>query len=196
MHRRPSRALAALATIVALAACGGPDYYLLPPPRPAVTQLPSPVASIVVSEIDLPTYAEALEVAELIGPLALQLDSSVSWADNPRRAMTRNLSAALESRLSARVAPDPWPGFDNPDLRIEVRVDRLVGAPVATLEFAGQYFIISPESGSLTAAERFSYRLPVPGEGIPALAAAHAAAIDRLADDIAARIAGSPRPAS
>jgi uncharacterized protein len=197
MRSTHRRVVVALALAGLLAACAGsPDYYLLPPPQSAATRLPSPVSSIVVADIDLPTYAEALEVAVLTGPLALRLDSAVSWADNPRRAMTRHLTEALEARLATRVAADPWPGFDQPGLRVEVRVDRLVGAPEAGLTFSGQYFIVAPDSGTVTAVERFSYNVPVTGEGVAGLAAAHAAAIDLLADDIAARIAGRARASS
>ena len=42
------------------------------------------------------------------------------------------------------------------------------------------------------ALERFAFALPPQGEGYPALMTAHARALDRLADHIAARITGAP----
>ena len=42
-------------------------------------------------------------------------------------------------RLAARVTTEPWPAFDAPGLRVEVIVDRMIGAPGGTLDFTGQY---------------------------------------------------------
>ena len=69
-------------------------------------------------------------------------------------------------------------------------VDRLIGAPGGSLDFAGQYAIVSPTSGTITALDRFAITVPPQGEGYPGLLAAHARAMDALADRIAASITG------
>ena len=106
--------------------------------------------------------------------------------------MTRHLAAALDERLSARVATEPWPGFDAPGLRVEVSVDRMIGALDGSLDFAGQYFVVSPTSGRILALDRFALVVPPQGEGFPGLMAAHSRALDLLADRIAASITGRP----
>ena len=175
---------------LALAGCGAnPDYYLLPPPQPAARQA-SPVGSISVADIDLPAYANALEIASLTAPGTLNLNVTSLWADQPQRALTRHLAAALEERLRANVDTEPWPGFDSPALRVEVTVDRIVGAPDGSLDFAGQYTIVASSSGSITSANRFALTIPPQGEGYPGLLTAHARAIEALADRIAASITG------
>jgi uncharacterized lipoprotein YmbA len=185
MRTLPCLVLAALL----LAACGpGPDYYLLPPPAPAASQA-SPVGSIVVADVNLPAYAEAIEIASLSGPETIALDKGALWADTPRRAITRHLAGALDARLAARVGTEPWPGFDSPGLRVEVVVDRLIGSPGGGLDFAGQYALVSA-SGTVTAFDRFAIAIPPQGDGFAALLSAHARAIDALADRIAASIAG------
>jgi hypothetical protein len=195
--KRRTLSMPAVAFAGLLAACSGnSNYYLLPPPKPAAERFASPAGLIAVAEISLPTYAEALEMAELVGPGVLTLESTASWADTQRRALTRHLAAALEARLNARVGTDPWPGYDDPGLRVEVSVDRFVGAPDTGLVLTGQYFVVVPESGRIYAAERFSIQVPPQGEGNVGLATAHARAMDRLADDIAARIAGRARQTS
>jgi uncharacterized lipoprotein YmbA len=183
----PAHLLALLA--LTLAACGAPAYYLLPPPSAAARQA-SPAGSVVVADISVPTYVEALEIASLSGPETLDLSKKSLWADNPRRALTRHLAAALDARLAARVGTEPWPAFDAPGLRVEVIVDRMIGAPGGTLDFTGQYAIVSPTSGALRALDRFAITVPVADGGYPALMAAHAQAIDRLADRVAASIGG------
>lgn len=180
----------AAAVTLALAACAAnPDYYLLPPPQPAA-RMSSPVASVAVAEINLPAYADALEIAVLATPGSASLDRSALWADTPRRALTRHLVAALEARLAARVAAEPWPGFDQAGLRVEVIADRMIGAPGGAVEFAGQYIIVAPESGRIVAIDRFRVVAATGGEGNAALLAAHGRAVEELADRIAARITG------
>ena len=187
MRHPPVPALALLALL--LAACGAPAYYLLPPPSAAARQS-SPAGSIVVADVAVPTYVEALEIASLTGPETVDLAKRSLWADSPRRALTRHLAAALDARLAARVATEPWPAFDAPGLRVEVIVDRMIGAPGGTLDFTGQYAIVSPSSGTLRALDRFVIAVPVADGGYPALMAAHARAMDLLADRITAGIAG------
>lgn len=184
-----------IAAALVLTACANPDYYLLPPPSAAAARQASPVSTISVADIDLPSYANALEIASLTGPDTVTLNKVSLWADTPQRALTRHLAEALEARLRARVGTEPWPGFDSPGLRVEVAVDRLIGAQDGGLAFAGQYALIAPESGRVTAMDRFAITVPPQGEGYPGLLAAHARAVERLADRIAATIIGR-RPTS
>ncbi len=195
MTFRPGHLFAAL-SLLALTACGSPDYYLLPAPQAQPARLASPVSTVSVAEISLPAYAEAIEIATETAPGTLKLDGSASWADTPRRSLTRHLIAALEARLTAKVAAEPWPGFDRPGLSVEVTVDRLIGGPETPLVFSGQYVIVAPDSGRIFASERFAISVPAQNAGFTGLAAAHALAIERLADDIAARMAGRARPAA
>jgi uncharacterized protein len=184
------RALPLLVAALALGACSAdPAYFLLPPPQ-ATTRAGGSAPTLAVADIGLPAYAEANAIAALTGPGELRLDKTALWADAPRRALTRHLVAALETRLGGGVLAEPWPGFDPPALRVEVLTDRLVGAPGGAVEFVGQYVIIAPDSGRIFAADRFAIVAPVEGEGNAALIAAHGRAVEQLADRIAARIVG------
>ena len=189
MRLLPPLAPASLALLaLLLAACGAPSYYLLPPPAAAARQA-SPAGTIVVADVAVPTYVDAVEIASLTGPETVDLSKKSLWADTPRRALTRHLAAALDERLAARVGTEPWPAFDSPGLRVEVIIDRMIGAPGASLDFTGQYAIVTA-NGSLRAFDRFALAVPVADGGYPALMAAHATAMDRLADRIATRISG------
>jgi uncharacterized protein len=190
----PATRRLALAALLGLAACGASPAYLLPPPA-ASSRMSSPVKGIAVADVSLPAYASDTEIASLVGPETVRSSSSALWADDPTRAVTRHLAAALEARLATDVVTEPWPGYDAPGLRIQVFVDRLVGAPSGGVEFAGQYVLLEPESGQITAAERFALAVPPQGEGYPGMMAGEARAIEALADRLAARIAGR-RPTS
>ena len=69
-------------------------------------------------------------------------------------------------------------------------VDRMIGVPGGSLDFAGQYAIVAPGSGRLVAMERLAISVPPQGDGYPALLAAHARSVEALADRIAASVAG------
>ena len=68
----------------------------------------------------------------------------------------------------------------------------MIGALDGSLDFAGQYVVVSPTSGRIVALDRFALAVPPQGEGYPGLMAAHARALDLLADRIAASITGRP----
>jgi uncharacterized lipoprotein YmbA len=176
---------------LALAACGSPDYFLLPAPA-TVTSQPGSSASISVADISLPAYAESLEIALQEGTGTVSLNTRALWADAPRRALTRHLVAALQLRLRGQIGAEPWPGFNGPSLRVEVITDQLIGREDGSLLFAGQFTIVAPSSGQIRASERFTIAVPPQGQGYQALAIAHGRAIDALADRIAARITGRP----
>ncbi|MBB5220519.1 hypothetical protein HNP73_000440 [Amaricoccus macauensis] len=187
--RPPLAAHFAVVALLALGGCANETAYLLPP-APTAQRLPSPVRGIGLADVNLPAYASDVEIAALVGPETVKLHKSSLWADDPTRAVTRHLAAALEARLATHVVTDPWPGYESPGLRIEVAVDRMIGAPSGGVEFAGQYVMIDPESGRITASDRFSITIPPQGDGFPGLMAGEARAIEALADRIAARITG------
>ena len=148
-----------------------------------------------VADLSLPAYADAIEVRPLTGPATLELPKRALWADTPRRAMTRHLAARSTTAWAPASPPSPGPASTAPGLRVEVIVDRMIGALDGSLDFAGQYFIVAPTSGRIVTLERFALTVPPQGEGYPGLMAAHARALDLLADRVAASITGR-RPTS
>ncbi len=188
MRMREVPALSLVAAL-ALSACSQPDYFLVPPPAP--TARAGSASGIAVADMSLPTYAEAVEIAALTDTGAVSLDKSALWADTPRRALTRHLVASLQQRLNAQIATEPWPAFDPPSMRVEVFVDRMIGAPEGPFMFSGQYVIVSPTSGRIISSDRFSIELVAAQPGYQGLIDAHARAVEALADQIAARIVRS-----
>jgi uncharacterized protein len=184
MTMRPALLLAIV--ISTLAACARPDYYLTPPPA-ASAQSTTSAGSISVADINLPAYAEAIEIAVQNETGAVTLEKNALWADTPRRALTRHLVASLQSRLPATISSEPWPAFDSPSLRLEVFVDRMIGTPEGPFQFAGQYVVVSSTSGRVVASDRFALTSAA-GPGYQGLIDAHARAVEALADAIAARL--------
>jgi uncharacterized protein len=186
---------AALALV--LSACGSPDYYLLPAQNQPATRGLAPSRSVVVTDFGLPAYAEAIEIAAIEENGAVKLQRDASWADDPRRALTRHFAEALALRLGSDVGTDPWPAFsEEPSYRVEVAVDRIIGTRGGVVEFSGQYFILRSSDGSISGTDRFQIRVPTQDDSLNALVAAHARAVEILADSVSARIAGRSSPGS
>ncbi|WP_424931557.1 PqiC family protein [Amaricoccus macauensis] len=191
MRRQYRLGVGAAALALLLSACSGPDYYLMPAQSQPAIRGAAPTRSVVVTDISLPAYAEALEIATLEDNGAVKLQGNASWGDEPRRGFTRHLAAALALRLGSQVGTDPWPAFaDEPDYRVEVTTDRLIGREGGTVDFEGQYFILRVASGSIAYSGRFDIEVPVSGPDTVDFVEAHGRAVEILADQIATRIAG------
>lgn len=186
--------LATLATLVLTAGCAAtplPTYYLLPAPEVAEGTQPYSGGTVAVREVEMPLYARLLEFASLAGDGSVDLSENDRWADEPSRATTRALSSALKRLTGAPVVTEPWPDSISPTIRVDVTVDRFIGDLTGgSLEFTGQYRILRLGSGGDGEQSGFDYRIPIGEAGYKPLAAAHSRAIARLAEDIAARIAG------
>lgn len=191
MRLTPRLPALALPALLLLAACGAPSYYLVPPAATGGPRVGGSAGGIAVADMNLPTYAETVEIASLDPAGAVTLDKGALWADTPRRALTRHLIASLQARLSAQIASEPWPAYDAPGLRIEVFVDRMIGAPEGPFQFSGQYVLVSPASGRIVSTDRFAITTQA-GPGPQGLVSAHAEAVEALADQIAARVTGRP----
>ncbi|PJN94517.1 hypothetical protein CNY89_14045 [Amaricoccus sp. HAR-UPW-R2A-40] len=67
----------------------------------------------------------------------------------------------------------------------------MIGAPEGPFQFSGQYVLVSPASGRIVSTDRFAITTQA-GPGPQGLVAAHARAVEALADQIAARVTGRP----
>ncbi|TNJ43352.1 membrane integrity-associated transporter subunit PqiC [Phaeobacter sp. B1627] len=186
--RQTLTAVALTLTTALLAGCSGdPDLYVVPK-----SDVTAPVRisyrSVALREVSLPTYAASQDItlADEFGKLTTSADSL--WADEGDRAVTLHLVRALSAVTSARVASDPWPFLNRPEVTIDVRFEEFLAAQSGTFTLRGMYFI-APEdvnradrSRSFEITESFAA-----DQGIPAIAAARSAALGTLAEDIASR---------
>lgn len=189
-----SRTLAALFAF-ALSACAEtaePTYYLFPIPQVG-ENLTYGGGTIAVREISLPLYARQELFASVAEDGSVILPDGHRWADEPPRAATGALVAALKQLLGAPIVAEPWPASVNPAYRIDVTVDRFIGdIRGGDLEFSGQYRIFGVGDASTDLQDSFAYRLPIAEPGYKALAQAHSDAIVRLAREIAGRLQTPP----
>jgi len=170
-----------LATLTALAACGGPATQFVVPAASLTESVAVSTRSVEVLDVSLPTYAASDEITVQGADGALTSSGSVLWADTPERAITLELSRALGTITNAQVAPEPWPFRDFADARLDVRVETLLAGPDGIFRATGQYFVAS-EIGRADRARRFALSTPYDvAAGPAAIAAARGIVIRDLA---------------
>lgn len=174
-----------LALVVLLSACGAAPLRYELPAMSETGKIAVGVGSVEVRDVSLPTYAsqEVIVIEDATG--ALVSNDNLLWADDPQRAFTEGLALALASQTRARVAAEPWPFYDTPDARVEVRFSRALPGNNGTFRVTGQYFVASTDGNRRETARRFDLSAPYTTADAAGIAAAKAKVIDDLAGLIA-----------
>ncbi len=179
-----------LAVAGMLAACGDNSPRYLLDGAAAPTQIRVPVRSIEMRQVTLPSYAAASEIVQQQPDGALRPVAKAVWADDPTGAVTRILARNLDAGTTAVAAAEPWP-LDTPaQVRVEVRVDRMVAQLDGTFRMTGQFSVAAPLGAIRESITRFDIVQPITGEGPGEIAQASSAALSQLAQQIAQEIAG------
>ena len=159
---------------------------LMPAPQSDLSVRPI-IGSLMVRDVDLPSYAGSVEVVFLDEAGILQ-STGLLWADAPDRAIRFGLVEALGAITGARVAAEPWPFSQRPAAELTVRVSLLTARPGGTLDLAGHYAIAPVASDLADRSGRFDISVPVAAEEAASIGAAQSAAIAALAETIAERL--------
>jgi len=178
--------LSALTLIVA--ACGdNAAQYMLE--EPATQQrVRVRVATIEVREVTLPAYAAASEIMLQAEDGALRSVPEAIWADNPVRAVTLALARNLDAVSTATAAAEPWPLEQPADVRVDVRIDRMVARADGQFQLAGQFAVAAPEGAVRETINRFDILHPLSADTPRAVAQATGAALQSLSQQIVARL--------
>jgi uncharacterized lipoprotein YmbA len=178
-----------LASALALAACsggGGPALFQVPDVE-AGARVAIAYRSVAVREVSLPAYAALQEISVAGSDGSLISAPGYLWADDPVRSITLDLTRNLARLTGAQVASEPWPFRELPEISVDVRVEELVAIRSGSLRLSGQYFTAPDDAERRGHAHFFDISVPyAPDGGVAAIAAARAAAVARLARDIAA----------
>ena len=176
-----------------LAGCGGnATRYVVeaePAGVPPAAKQRLRVASIELRDVVLPAYGEDSKLLVEGPDGGLTAVKGSEWADSSARAITAELARSLDLRGSASVAAEPWPLIDSPDIRLEVRIERLVARANGAFVLAGQYAVASPDGRMRGFLERFEISVPLADQKPASVARAYGAALDGLSTHILRRLA-------
>lgn len=173
---------------LALAGCGDNSARYLLGSTPPQQKIGVRVSTIEVRDVTLPAYAASSEIMVQSEDGALRPVSKAVWADDPVRAVTLSLARDLEAVTTATVSTEPWPLIDPAQVRLEVRLDRMVAQSNGQFQLAGQYAIAAPDGAVRESINRFDILQPIGGETPDAVAQATSAALLALARQIATRL--------
>ncbi len=172
-----------LALTLLLAACGQTQYFA-PPTTVSPLRVNVGAGTVQVNEVSIPEYAVNQEIPIQQPDGSLTTDTDRLWADLPDRAMQGALTRHLNAITDARVASEPWPLSGFPESEVSVFVDDMIVRANATLSLTGTYAVRS--EALRESVNTFAITTPVADlASYPAIIAAHEAAWQQLAEQIA-----------
>lgn len=172
-------------TGIVLAACAPPADRLALIPAPSDLELRPLVSSAMVRTVSLPSYAAAEEIPTETANGLIASNEDVLWADDPERAVTLIVTQTLADILNTDIGPDPWPFIGLPDVAIDIRVARMLAGADGMFRLAGQYYVGGDGIDFPNSTLSFDISKPMPDLSLPSIAAAQAAALLTLSEQIA-----------
>jgi uncharacterized lipoprotein YmbA len=190
------RAVAAVMLAGVLTACGSspPSHYyeLSAEPDPApVAQAGYPTRTVAIGEVKLPGALDRPQLARQIGPNQLEYAESDRWAGPLDDMVRRVLAADLRPLLPAGTALVASDSSAPAGLTVAVEVSRFDADKAGRVTLDATWETLD-KNAKVTGAPRAANIVePASGSDAAAVAAAMSRALARLADTIAAGIAGA-----
>lgn len=171
-----------------LAACGSTPkesfYTLSTAPGPLPAGSPSSL-SVYVGPVSVPDAVDRTPMVLRTGPTQVEIDDLHRWAEPLKTAIPRALAEMLMRALGTpRVLAGRQSSSTLVDFRVAVDVQRFDSSlsEGATLDAA---WTVTPKQGTARTGRTFA-REPLPSRDHAGIAAAHARALEKLAQDLAA----------
>lgn len=179
-----------LVTLMLASACGSgnPTRYLVAESAAPASPQRLSVSTVELRDVVLPAYGAdaAILLEEPEG--GLKALRGVEWADSSVEAVTAELARRLDGGGTAAVAAEPWPLSEPAQVRLEVRIGRVVAARDGRFLLEGQFAVASQSDVVRESLERFKIAVPMPAPEPGAIATAYGQALDELSTRILRRL--------
>lgn len=175
------------ALVLPLAACSSGDgarYLIDPPAGAASAETRVAVRTVELRDVSLPSHASGTEILVRDETGALRPLGDAVWADDPERAVTGTLAQLLDARSTAAVAAEPWPLFDGPSARLDVRIDKMLASVSGVFEITGQAAVSAVDGRPRERVERFAISVPISEITAAAVTEAQGRALAALSDEL------------
>ncbi|MBB4659270.1 PqiC family protein [Parvularcula dongshanensis] len=178
--------------VLALSACAGggisAERYLLPSPTRVTASPQSEPVRVALERVGLPGYLSEDRVASTADGTTVTLDEHARWAEDPRTAITRTLTASLARDEGLTVLSEPWPRRFDPDVRVRVTLDDFLRVGADRARLAGQFIVMEGGSEDVLAIEPFTLETTQSAADYAGFFEASAGLLGELGDRIRARI--------
>jgi len=194
--RRRTLALAGL--LAALAACAADvprQVYVLSNPATPVAGVSAASAAptVQLQRVLVPDYLDTTEIRLRVGAHELRSSSTGRWGERLSIGVTRALRADLSARLPMDMVLPAYPA-DRSALQILATIETFDVWPDGRCVLVATWTLVSKGGGTTAAATRVTITLPAAAPervSDAMLVAQMAAALDKLADRMAASVTGS-----
>lgn len=189
---RIARPTALTLLALALTACGSSPkthfYTLASGAVPAEAARNATQYSVAVGPVTLPDMVDRPQLVVRVAANQVTLLDQHRWAEPLKSEIPRVIAGNLAQLLGiTRVSADPRGAGGDAEYRVRVDIQRFESTPgeSATLE---ALWSVQRAAGGETRSGRSLLRMPTDGSGYDAVAAAHARAVGRLSEELAAVI--------
>lgn len=172
-----------------LASCSSNPVRYLPDGAGVAAPVRIGARTIELRDVVLPAYGSETAILAEGADGGLKALSGVTWADSSAEGITAELARRLDLRTTAAVASEPWPLTDPADLRLEVRIARMIAGAAGDFRLEGQFAVAAPAGQRREFLERFAISVPLADQSAAAIARSWGQALDQLAGQIAQRLA-------
>ncbi|HBZ45207.1 MAG TPA: hypothetical protein DEO85_14380 [Maritimibacter sp.] len=172
-----------LLALIFVASCGSTGPQVVIDSQSSELRVRSSARSVMIHDISLPAYAEAVEISLRDEDGTLVEQKGQVWADAPARAMSGVIVRNLSTITGAQVAADPWPLEGYPQVEVTIRVEQMFARDDGSISLTG-YYALRREYGR-SAIRQFAIERAGSPEAKANLARAYDLAWRDLAEQIA-----------
>ncbi|AMG31569.1 hypothetical protein AL542_15325 [Grimontia hollisae] len=164
-------------------------FYVLPELDPVVVDRDESLPLMMVKKVELASYLESAGIVYRTSETEVIQARNNQWAESIRGQITQYLIQSLRQSQSKY-----WPvsseafNAESDDVTLRVSLDKFNGAFTGNAEVSGEWELVR-ENGAFVMSEVFSIEVPLEQDGYAALVSALSLGTQKLARDIAEKIA-------
>jgi uncharacterized lipoprotein YmbA len=145
-----------------------------------------PIASVGLRTVEIPGYANRLQMVRRSGSNRLKISDVHRWADHPDRMVQRVIGENLQVLMGdASVYSAPWPAGLKPERVVDISILEMIATDDRKMTLTAVWTIGDGREPEAVDSRRSTQTLDVTGSDFAQLAAAHDRALALLSQAVA-----------